>query len=115
MGQIRRMAKSEFGRDPAEILAATLFFVMIDEERDAAVSAADGLRRREAWRDRSIEEMGEAGIALIGHPDDVARHINRFVDIGVEYFTLGFVPISTAKESIRRMRIFADGVMPQFV
>jgi len=43
----------------------------------------------------------------------VARHINRFVDIGVEYFTLGFVPINTAKETIRRMRIFADGVMSQ--
>lgn len=114
MSEIRQLAEDEFDRDPDSILPAALFFVVIDETRDAAVKAAEGLRRRDAWKDMSVEEMGEKGVALIGDPDDVARHLQRFVDIGIEYFTLGFVPIDTAEETIRRMRIFSEGVMPKF-
>lgn len=112
--EIRETAEKEFDRDPDDILAAALFFVVIDETSDAAASGAAGLRRREAWSDMSIEEMAERGVALIGDPDDVTRYIQRFVDIGVEYFTLGFVPINDAEETIRRMRIFSENVMPAF-
>lgn len=114
MNEIRRMAEQEFGRDPDSILPAALFFVCIDETRDKAEEAASRLRRRQAWAGMSVEEMAEKGVALIGDPGDVTRYIQRFVQVGVRYFSLGFVPIRGAQETIRRMRLFAEGVMPKF-
>jgi len=112
--EIRQMAAEQYGRSPEDILGAALFFVVIDETSAAASEAASTLRRRDAWKDLSVEEMGQKGIALIGDGEAVTRFLKPFVDAGARYFTLGFVPIRNADETIRRMKIFAETVMPNF-
>lgn len=114
LAEIRRIAAEEHGRDPQAILGAALFFVVIDKTSADAVEAASTLRRRDAWKDMSIEEMGKKGVAFIGDGKAVTGFLKPFVDAGARYFTVGFVPIRDADETIRRMRIFADEVMPNF-
>lgn len=110
--EIRATASEEFGRDPAGILAAAFFFVVVDETREAAVARAENLLRRPLWRDLSIEELGRRGIALIGDPADVVQGLRRYVDAGVTYFTIAFMPISGSEETRRAMTLFSDAVMP---
>ena len=112
---IRTMAAQDYARDPQEILGAALFFVVIDKTSAAATEAASTLRRRDAWKDMTVEEMGRKGVALIGDGKTVTRFLEPFVDAGARYFTLGFVPIRDANETIRRMKIFAEEVLPNFV
>ena len=115
LSEIRRMAAEEYHRDPARILGAALFFVVIGRTSAEASDAASTLRRRDAWKEMSVEEMGAKGVALIGDGEAVTRFLEPFVDAGARYFTLGFVPIRDADETIRRMRIFAEEVMPNFM
>jgi hypothetical protein len=58
--------------------------------------------------------MNAKGIALVGNPSECIANLRRFTDIGVRYFTLGFVPIASAQTTIRRLTLFAKEVMPAF-
>lgn len=104
---IRTRARA-LGRLPAEITAAGCFFVVIDQTMDKAREAASGLLRRDIWTDLSVDQLAERGIAFIGTPDDVLRDMLRFVDAGVEYFTVAFMPIMGRDRTIRRMRLFKE-------
>lgn len=109
-----RARMAELGRDPEQLLPGALFFTVLAAKRDAALSQAEKLRRREEWADITIDKMQELGVALIGDPDDVARQVQRYVDVGVRHFTLGFLPISSAEVTATAMRLFAERVMPRF-
>ncbi len=104
----------ELGRDPASLTPAALFFMVIAEDRDEAYREADKLRRRNDWKDLTLDQVQDLGVAIIGNPDDCIRGLQRYVDVGVRHFTLGFAPISTAEVTEARMRLFAREVMPHF-
>jgi probable F420-dependent oxidoreductase len=114
MEEIRTLAADEFGRDPDSILPAAFFFVIVGETRDAAAKTAENLLNRPLWRDLSIDELGERGIAMIGDPDEVVAALRRYVDAGVRYFTIAFMPIADAPDTRRAMQLFHDAVMPEF-
>jgi alkanesulfonate monooxygenase SsuD/methylene tetrahydromethanopterin reductase-like flavin-dependent oxidoreductase (luciferase family) len=103
--EIRNKA-AQIGRSPAGITAAGFFFVVIDETEPLARAAAAGLLRRDIWKGMSVSELAERGIAFIGTPDDVLAGMIRFVDAGVEYFTVAFMPISGRERTVRQMRLF---------
>lgn len=109
-----RSKMADLGRDPEQLLPAALFFTVLSERREDAYAQAEKLRRREDWADLTVDKMQELGVAMVGNPEDVVRQIQRYVDAGVQYFTLGFAPISSFETTSRAMRLFADQVMPHF-
>jgi alkanesulfonate monooxygenase SsuD/methylene tetrahydromethanopterin reductase-like flavin-dependent oxidoreductase (luciferase family) len=113
LADIRAQA-TQMGRDPAAIMPAALFFVVLEADNRQAQTEAEKLRRRSDWASLSVAEMNAKGIALVGDPEECIANLRRFTDIGVRYFTLGFVPIASAETTIRRMTLFAKEVMPAF-
>jgi alkanesulfonate monooxygenase SsuD/methylene tetrahydromethanopterin reductase-like flavin-dependent oxidoreductase (luciferase family) len=80
--------------------------VVVDDTAEMAREAAAGLLRRDIWQRMSVNELAERGIAFIGTPADVLSGMMRFVDAGVEYFTVSFMPIRGYKATLRQMRLF---------
>lgn len=112
--EIQNLAADDFDRDPSGILPAAFFFVVIDETTDAAVKRAENLLKRPLWEGLSVEELRRRGIAMIGDPGEVGAALQSYVDVGVKYFSIAFMPISGYEETRDAMELFRREVMSKF-
>jgi probable F420-dependent oxidoreductase len=107
VSDIRDQARA-FGRPPEAITAGGHFFVVVEETQEKARDVAQSLLHRDIWRDLTVSELAERGIAFIGTPQQILRGIARFVDAGLEYLTVSLVPISPLRPTLRRMSLFRE-------
>jgi probable F420-dependent oxidoreductase len=108
--EIRTTARQEYGRDPESIVAAGFFFVVTAETDASAEARAARLVQRDIWRDLTVQQLADRGIAFIGTPERVARMMRRYTDAGVQYFTVAFMPIGEHAETLSQMRLFSEVV-----
>lgn len=113
LDNIRHIAAAN-GRDPDAIVPAALFYSVIHKERSHAYRLAENLRRRDDWSTLTVAQMAESGVALIGNPDDCIRIIERYVQAGIRYFSIGIVPIREADAIIEGMQLYAERIFPYF-
>jgi alkanesulfonate monooxygenase SsuD/methylene tetrahydromethanopterin reductase-like flavin-dependent oxidoreductase (luciferase family) len=87
----------EIGRDFAEIrLSWDVAGVAVEGTRDAALRIAEA------------DPFCQAGISPVGTPEDVAAHLQQYVDLGVELFMLRFADFPDTSGVLR----FAHEVIP---
>jgi probable F420-dependent oxidoreductase len=103
-----RASADAAGRSGEAILAAGMFFVVIGATSEEAIDLAGGLLRRDIWRELSVSQLADQGIAFVGTPEQVLRGMLRFVDAGVQYFTVAFMPICGRVPTLRQMRLFKE-------
>jgi probable F420-dependent oxidoreductase len=108
-----RADASAAGR-PRKVVGGGMFYAAVAPTEEQAQEAASVLRRRADWATLSLPELADRGIAIVGTPDQATRAIEKYVDAGVEYFTLGFVPLDALDATRRGMDLFAEKVMPRF-
>jgi probable F420-dependent oxidoreductase len=108
-----RADASAFGRR-GPIVGGGLFYAAIAPTEYEAQEAASILRRRADWAALSLADLADRGIAIVGTPDQAVRTIEKYMEAGVEYFTLGFVPLDALDATRRGMDLFAEKVMPRF-
>jgi alkanesulfonate monooxygenase SsuD/methylene tetrahydromethanopterin reductase-like flavin-dependent oxidoreductase (luciferase family) len=63
---------------------------------------AKRLAKQSAWHPK---------VTLVGTPDNVISQMGEFIDIGVDYWMLGFVPYHNTEST----RLFADEVIPELI
>jgi alkanesulfonate monooxygenase SsuD/methylene tetrahydromethanopterin reductase-like flavin-dependent oxidoreductase (luciferase family) len=96
------------------IHGGAMFYTVIDEDAAAVEKGLSVLRRRADWSDWPLQRFQETGIALAGDPEDVVRSIRRYVDAGVEYVTVGFVPLDDIDAAHRGIELYKERVLPRF-
>lgn len=102
----------ELGRDPRQLTPGALFFTVVAEKSQDAWDQAEILHKRQDWAPIPLEEIARLGIAIIGDPDECAAHLQRYVEAGVRYFVLSFVPFDQPTTR-RGLRLFAEQVIPR--
>lgn len=96
-----------------EITGGALFYCVISEDPAVVNRGLDLLRRRTDWAGFDREEIRRRGIALAGSPDDIVTSMSRYVEAGVDHFTVAFVPISSIETNHRSLDLFAEKVVPE--
>lgn len=104
-------ARAEAGR---HIEGGAMFYTIVDDDPAAVERGLAVLRRREDWSDWPLAKFQETGIALAGTPEDVVKTIRSYVDAGVEYVTVGFVPLDDMRAVHRGIDLYRDRIMPAF-
>jgi probable F420-dependent oxidoreductase len=99
---------------PGTIVGGGMFYAAVAPSEGEAQEAASVLRRRADWAALTLPELADRGVAIVGTPDQATRTIEKYVDAGVEYFTLGFIPLDALDATRRGMDLFAEKVMPRF-
>jgi len=110
LAEIRTWA-GEQGRDPDAITAGLLVTTSVADDRATALEPTAILRRRPDYADLSPEEMTRRGILLWGTPDDCVRALEPYVEAGVRYFTLNFIPFGDMTAARRGMELYASQVL----
>jgi alkanesulfonate monooxygenase SsuD/methylene tetrahydromethanopterin reductase-like flavin-dependent oxidoreductase (luciferase family) len=100
--------------DGRHLVGGAMFYTIVDENPRSVERGLEVLRRREDWSTWPVERFQETGIALAGKPEDVVAAIRRYVAAGVEYFTVGFVPLDDLDAVHRGIEIYREQIMPQF-
>lgn len=95
------------------ITGGALFYCIISDDPKQVTRGLDLLRRRSDWASFDREEIQRRAIALAGTPEEIVAAIARYIEAGVEYFTLTFVPISDAVANHRSIDLFAEAVMSE--
>jgi probable F420-dependent oxidoreductase len=108
-----RLDAASYGRK-GPIVGGALFYAAIAPTEAEAKQAASVLARRVDWAGLSLADLSNRGIAIVGTPDQAVRAIEKYVEAGVEYFTLGFIPLDALDATRRGMDLFAEKVMPRF-
>lgn len=96
------------------ITGGALFYCIVSDSKDEVDGALELLRRRADWSDLGPDELRASGIALAGSPGQVVDAIGRYVEAGVEYFTVAFMPLEDGRANARSIQLFADRVMSAF-
>lgn len=96
-----------------KITGGALFYCIVSEDPAEVDEALQLLRRRADWADFDRDEIQRRAIALAGSPAEIIDSISRYIEAGVEYFTLAFVPISNVQGNHRSIDVFAEKVMPE--
>lgn len=96
-----------------EITGGALFYCIISNDPTEVSKGLDLLRRRADWAGYDRAEIQRRAIALAGTPDEIIAAISRYMEAGVEYFTVTFVPISDIETNHRSLDVFAEQVMPE--
>ena len=110
--KIRNDAAAEGRKE--HVVGGALFYAAIAPTEAEAQEFASVLRRRVDWADLSLADLADRGIAIVGTPDQAVKAIEKYVEAGVEYFTLGFIPLDALDATRRGMELFAEKVMPRF-
>jgi len=110
--EICALAEAE-GRDPKKITPGFLASTAIAETTEKALEKASVVRRRVDWADMSIEEFQQKGIIIAGSPDDCIKRYQQYVDAGVRYFILSFIPIDVEEVEVA-LQLYAEHVLPHF-
>jgi F420-dependent oxidoreductase-like protein len=93
---------ADVGRDPAEIIRSMGFTALVDPDEAA-------LERAAGQAGRSVQEVLDSPMSVIGSVDQIVAHLATFQDAGAGYF-VPYFPDALWGDSIER---FATEVMPQ--
>jgi probable F420-dependent oxidoreductase len=96
------------------LVAGGMFYTVIDEDPARVERGLSVLRRRQDWADWPLRRFQDTGIALAGNPDEVIAAVERYVAAGLEYFTVGFVPVDDLATAHRGIALYRDRVIPHF-
>jgi alkanesulfonate monooxygenase SsuD/methylene tetrahydromethanopterin reductase-like flavin-dependent oxidoreductase (luciferase family) len=96
------------------LVAGGMFFTVVDDDPAAVERGLAVLRRREDWADWPLDRFQQTGIALAGDPDQVIEAIERYVAVGLEYFTVGFVPLDDLDAAHRGIELYRERIIPHF-
>ena len=96
------------------IRAGALFLTSISEDKDQVERTAAMLRRKPDYSGRSVEEINNLGVVMMGNPDQVCRALEPYAEAGVEEFTVSFVPMDDHDMIRRGIDLYAEKVMPRF-
>lgn len=96
-----------------QIDGGALFYCIISEDPAEVTKGLELLRRRADWAGFDKAEIQRRAIALAGSPAEIIESISRYIEAGVEYFTITFVPISDADTNHRSLELFAEKVIPE--
>ena len=125
--RVLHTACREQGRDPARIglsLETQILIAKSSADIDAAFRRMERLRRDDQSDDDILAQLRATNPALenyrsradfeeeflIGTPDEIARRVHQYVDLGVSHFMLWFMDFP----SMDGIRLFARDVMPRF-
>jgi len=111
--EIQAAAEAE-GRKKDEILAAALFTASIDKDRSKALERASILLRRPTWAHLTMEDLQREGTVIAGNPDDCIKGLQRYVDVGVRYFSFSFLPKTDLDGTVRQLELYSQKVFPHF-
>jgi probable F420-dependent oxidoreductase len=100
--------------DGRHLVAGAMFYTAIDKDPTAVERRLEVLRRRTDWSTWPLRQFQETGIALAGSPEDVVRSIERYVAAGLEYFTVGFVPLDDLQATHDGIELYREHVLPHF-
>jgi probable F420-dependent oxidoreductase len=112
IAEIREIAE-QAGRDPDAIEPGLLLTLAIGETREEAAERASVLTRRSDYAGLSLEQMTSAGSVVWGDPDDCLRGIQEFIDCGVRYLTLNFVPFGSPDAARAGIELVAKHIAPR--
>lgn len=87
---------------------ATLM-VSVAKSRSEASKQAEVIRRRSDWSSRSLEELKKSHVIIAGAPEDCAEGMKHYVDAGMRYAAIMFVPFEKTPE---QLELFAKEVIP---
>ncbi|MBI3919127.1 MAG: LLM class flavin-dependent oxidoreductase [Betaproteobacteria bacterium] len=96
------------------IRAGALFHTAISEDAGEIERAAAMLRRKPAYSGRSVDEINQTGVVMMGTPEQVGGALEPYVEAGVEEFTMSFVPMDDLDLTRRGIDLYARKVMPRF-
>lgn len=96
------------------ITAGGMFYTVVEEDPAAVERGLAVLRRRADWSDWPLPRFQETGIALAGSPEDVVAAVERYVAAGLEYFTVGFVPLDDLDAAHRGIELYRERIIPRF-
>jgi len=96
-----------------EITGGALFYCIVSNDPSEVSRGLDLIRRRADWADFDRAEIQKRALALAGSPNEVVEAIARYIEAGVEYFTLAFLPISDIEANHRALDTFAQHVIPE--
>lgn len=96
------------------IRAGALFLTSISENQDEIERTAAMLRRKPNYSGRSVAEINQLGVIMMGNPDQVCRALEPYAEAGVEEFTVSFVPMDDLDGIRRGIDLYAEKVMPRF-
>jgi len=94
--------------------SGALFYTVIDDDPKKVEERLAVLRRREDWAHMEPSDFRRTGIALAGRPDEVVEAVRRYVDAGLEYLTVGFVPVDDVADAHRGLDLYGEHVIPAF-
>jgi len=95
------------GREYEQIQRSLRMDVVIEEKERIALEKAEGVRKvqRPDW---NLERY--LGQNIVGSPEECARRIGEYVDLGATYFQLYFPDMVKLKP----IQLFSDSVLPKF-
>jgi probable F420-dependent oxidoreductase len=96
------------------IAAGALFHTAVSEDAGEVERVAAMLRRKPAYSGRSVEEINQLGVLMMGTPEQVCRGLEPYAEAGVEEFTMSFVPMDDLDLIRRGIDLYATKVMPRF-
>jgi probable F420-dependent oxidoreductase len=96
------------------ITAGGMFYTVVDDDPAAVERGLAVLRRRADWAGWPLDRFTRTGIALAGNPEQVIAAIERYVAAGLEYFTVGFVPLDDLAAAHRGVELYRDHIIPHF-
>lgn len=96
------------------IVAGGMFYTIIDDNPANVERGLAVLRRRADWSDWPLARFQQTGVALAGVPEQVVAAIERYLAAGLEYFTVGFVPLDDLAATHRGIELYRERVIPHF-
>lgn len=96
------------------LTAGGMFYTVVDDDPAAVERGLSVLRRRQDWSDWPLSRFQQTGIALAGDPEEVVAALQRYVAAGLEYFTVGFVPLDDLDAAHRGIEYYRERIIPRF-
>jgi alkanesulfonate monooxygenase SsuD/methylene tetrahydromethanopterin reductase-like flavin-dependent oxidoreductase (luciferase family) len=96
------------------ITAGGMFYTVVGDDPATVERGLAVLRRREDWADWPLDRFTRTGIALAGSPEQVIATIEAYVAAGLEYFTVGFVPLDDLEGAHRGIELYRERIIPHF-
>jgi alkanesulfonate monooxygenase SsuD/methylene tetrahydromethanopterin reductase-like flavin-dependent oxidoreductase (luciferase family) len=97
-----------------QLAAGGMFFTVVDDDPAVVERGLAVLRRRADWSDWPRQRFQQRGIALAGSPAEVIAAVERYVAVGLEYFTVGFVPLDDLAVAHRGIERYKEEIIPHF-
>jgi len=88
-------------RNHEDVVKAWQGMMLLGEDEEELKRKMDILHER-VWR--------SSGLVIVGTPEKILKEIERYVSIGVNYFTINYVDLP----ELRSLQLFAKNIIPHF-